>query len=169
MLSVDSNQPIIHDIFINNLKTALSSCRHLLLAEYVEPLFFSLCKHVPCESGCHYGSGVVLYAIYSSSISQPVRSALAKVVKEQRHIRYTLMPMWLLCVVFFLFVSLFVFPCIVWVLYLCGKVTIYLRNDKGNGTNFLREGGNGNVKCTITVYDNYDNCDNYDNMTIVTI
>ena len=42
---------------------------------------------------------------------------------------------------FFLFVSLFVFPCIVCVLYLCGKVTIYLRNDKGNGENFFEGGG----------------------------
>ena len=48
----------------------------------------------------------------------------------------------------------------------CGKVTIYLRNGKGNGEFILREVGDGNVKCTITVYDNYDNCDNYDNMTI---
>ena len=45
-------------------------------------------------------------------------------------------------------------------------VTIYLRNGKGNGEFILREVGDGNVKCTITVYDNYDNCDNYDNMTI---
>ena len=95
MLSVDSNQPITHDIFINNIKTALSSCRHLLLAEYLEQLVFSLFKYVPCGSCCHYGSGVVLYVIYSGSTSQPARSALAKVVKEQRHIRYTLMPMWL--------------------------------------------------------------------------
>ena len=95
MLSVDSNQPITHDIFINNLKTTLSSCRHLLLAEYLEQLVFSLLKYVPCGSCCHYGSGVVLYVIYSGSTSQPASSALAKVVKEQRHIRYTLMPMWL--------------------------------------------------------------------------
>ena len=40
MLSLDSNQPKTHDIFINNLKTALSSCRHLLLAEYLELLVF---------------------------------------------------------------------------------------------------------------------------------
>ena len=33
------------------------------------------------------------------------------------------------------------FPCIVCVLYLCGKVTIYLRNDKGNGENFFEGGG----------------------------
>ena len=30
-----------------------------------------------------------------------------------------------------------------------GKVTIYLRNDKGNGKKFLREVGNGNVKWMI--------------------
>ena len=63
MLSIDSNQPITHDIFINNLKTTLSSCRHLLLAENLEQLVFSLFKYVPCGSCCHYGSGVVLYVI----------------------------------------------------------------------------------------------------------
>ena len=31
-----------------------------------------------------------------------------------------------------------------------GKVTIYLRNDKGNGKIFLKEVGNGNVKRLIT-------------------
>ena len=124
MLSADSNQPITHDIFINNLKTALSSCRHLLLAEYLEQLVFSLFKYVPCGSCCHYGSGVVLYVIYSSSTSQPARSAFAKVVKEQRHIRYTLMPMWLWCVVLF-------YLCLSWcsqeevILYLSGKDTEY--------------------------------------------
>ena len=39
----------------------------------------------------------------------------------------------------------------------------YIANDKGNGEFFLREVGNGNVKCTITVYDNGDNKDNKDN------
>ena len=45
----------------------------------------------------------------------------------------------------------------------CGKVTIYLRNGKGNGENFLEGGGKGNVKCTMTVCDNKDNKDNKDN------
>ena len=34
---------------------------------------------------------------------------------------------------------------------------------KGMGKFFLREVGDGNVKCTITVYDNCDNKDNKDN------
>ena len=91
--------------FINNLKTALSSCRHLLLAEYLEQLVFSLLKYVPCGSCCHYGSGVVLYVIYSGSTSQPARSALAKVVKEQRHIRYTHMLFYFWGIVFCVFES----------------------------------------------------------------
>ena len=71
MLSIDSNQPKTHDIFINNLKTALSSCRHLLLAEYLEQLVFSLFKYVPCGSCCHYGSGVVLCVrLYRGALPQ---------------------------------------------------------------------------------------------------
>ena len=45
----------------------------------------------------------------------------------------------------------------------CGKVTIYLRNGKREWEKLLMEVGEGNVKCTITVYDNCDNKDNKDN------
>ena len=90
MLSVDSNQPITHDIFINNLKTALSSCRHLLLAEYLEQLVFH------CSNTCRVDLVAIMEVVWFCVLGYigvlyltAIKEALAKVVKEQRYIRYT--------------------------------------------------------------------------------
>ena len=83
-------------MFINNLKTALSSCRHLLLAEYLEQLVFR------CSNTCRVDLVAIKEVVWFCVLGYigvlyltAIKEALAKVVKEQRHIRYTLMLMWL--------------------------------------------------------------------------